>query len=155
MSDITYYNLIYGKLNCKQQNDISMFLYNMFGDIDFGFDYNTIIILSVLERKIIGCIFLLENSFLKNKLKNNDIILDNYCLIENKKGVFLYNLAVDSLYRKQSIATTLINKALEISKKYHIDYVHTYPQNTISKYIFTKLEFKQCDNIKNMFYKNL
>jgi len=140
-----YYTLIYKNLSSSQKNSIKTFINLQFkniSNIDFGLEPNTIIILNYENNKIIGCVCLINNSDLKNKLGHNDNLLSYYDF-QNKKGLFLYNLCVDTEYRNKKIGNQLINLANKLAKDVNIEYIHTHAENEISKLIFIKNNFTE------------
>jgi GNAT superfamily N-acetyltransferase len=140
-----YFTLIYKNLNNNQKNKISAFIkknFNIALDNLLGLEPNTIIIIDCEDNIIKGCVCLLNNIILKNKLIQNNISL-NYYNINKTDGLFLYNLCVDEKYRNKKIGNELINLCIDFIKTYKFDYVHCQSENDISKSLFLKNGFME------------
>ena len=140
-----YFTLIYKNLNNNQKNKISAFIkknFNIALDNLLGLEPNTIIIIDCEDNIIKGCVCLLNNIILKNKLIKNNISL-NYYNINKTDGLFLYNLCVDEKYRNKKIGNELINLCIDFIKTYKFDYVHCQSENDISKSLFLKNGFME------------
>ena len=161
-----YLITIYSKLSDKQKNKLVTFLKSNFvSDIDkkmqlfsgtcetninFELQAKTIIILNIEDDKIKGCVCILYNKHLKEKLINNNVQLDYYHLSEDR-GCFIYNLCVDKNLRNQNIATNLIQYTINKMKELDIVYLHTHAENEISKNVFLKNHFDVINKNQNIY----
>lgn len=152
-----YFTLIYKNLNNNQKNKITAFIKNNFNiplDNLLGLEPNTIIIIDSEDNIIKGCICLLNNIILKNKLIQNNISL-NYYNINKTDGLFLYNLCVDEKYRNKKIGNELINLCIDFIKTYKFDYIHCQSENDISKSLFLKNGFMEDTSFVGSNNKNI
>uniref|UniRef100_A0A6C0DBZ1 N-acetyltransferase domain-containing protein n=1 Tax=viral metagenome TaxID=1070528 RepID=A0A6C0DBZ1_9ZZZZ len=142
--DVIYITTIYSKLTSKQKKKIINFLKNNFSNDNnsFDFDPSTIIILSMLNNEIIGCICLFDNKFLLNKLNINNISTEYYS-INNSHGCFIYNFCVDKNHRNKKVGFNLLRYTLDKMKSLNIDYLHTQAENEISHILFLKNGFME------------
>ena len=140
-----YITTVYGKLSNKQKKKLNNFLKNNFGNNDFEFELNTIIILDMLENEIIGCICLFDNKFLLQKINENNIPHKFYSF-NNSHGCFIYNFCVDKNHRNKKVGYNLLNYTLEKMTSINIDYLHTQAENEISRILFLKNGFMEDDH---------
>ena len=151
-----FYNVIYKNLSYNQKSNIIHFIKENFPYIKYnnlGMDNKTIIIINYENDKIIGCICLLNNKYLKELLINANANLTNYNL-EYDNSFFLYNLCVNFDHRNKKIGNQLINEALELCKKINIDYIYCHAENEISRNLFLKNAFIE-DKILNINNNNI
>ena len=144
-----YFTLIYKNLSQNQKLNIKKFIKDNFLHIHYdnlGLDDKTIIIINYENSKIIGCVCLLNNKYLKEILINACVNLNNYNF-ENENSLFLYNLCVDPEYRNKKIGTELIDLCLDLCKKINIDFIYCHPDNDISRNLFIKKGFFEDKNI--------
>lgn len=152
-----YFTLIYKNLNNNQKNKITAFIkinFNIALDNLLGLEPNTIIIIDSEDNIIKGCVCLLNNIILKNKLIQNNISLDYYN-INKTDGLFLYNLCVDEKYRNKKIGNELINLCIDFIKTYKFDYIHCQSENDISKSLFLKNGFMEDTSFVGSNNKNI
>jgi len=169
-----YITNVYSKLSHKQKKKILNFLQlnfisesnfenkmQLFSGIynkNFEFEDSTIIILDIdNDNNINGCICLLYNDYLKEKLLYNNISLDYYIFLDNEKGCFIYNLCVNKNLRNQNIATNLVKFTIDKMKEINIIYLYTHAENEISKNVFLKNNFDVKDKYENIYvlHKNI
>lgn len=91
-----------------------------------------------------------ENNVLLTVIKNDKVVAFLYGYIESKKGMkepvahltFIY---VDNDYRKQNIATNLIEEYLRILKVNNIQIVEvkSYKDNSVANSLYNKFGFKE------------
>lgn len=139
-----YFTLIYKNLNDNQKYKINDFIKKNFiinFDHLLGLEPNTIIIVNSENNIIKGCVCLLNNNILKNKLIQNNVNLNYYNINSKIDGIFLYNLCVDEKYRNNHIGNELINLCINFIKTYKFDYIHCQSENEISKSLFLKNGF--------------
>ena len=145
-----YIITVYSKLSSKQKKKIKLFLINNFGDNNFEFESNTIIILDILEDEIIGCICLFDNKYLLDKINQYDIPLKYYSFNNNLHGCFIYNFCVHKNYRNKKIGQNLLNYTIDKMKELNIEYLHTQAENEIARLLFIKNEFIENDNFRDI-----
>jgi ribosomal protein S18 acetylase RimI-like enzyme len=143
-----YITTIYSKLNNSQKKNISKFISRNFNTNKIEIEPMTIIILYIENKNILGCVCILDNKFLVEKLKLNNIPL-KYYNINNSHGCFLYNLCVDINHRNKKIGYGLINYAVEKMSRIKIDYLHTHSENEVSQILFLKNGFMEDFNFKS------
>ena len=138
--------VIFKNLNIDQKNNIINFIIINFDIEKYELDIQneTIIIIILDNKRIIGCVCIVNNHILKN-LINNKIYFN---MIDNISGLFVYNLCVDKNYRNKGIGTELIKSCINLLELYKIDYIHSHAENEASKKIFIKNNFI----IDNTFY---
>jgi GNAT superfamily N-acetyltransferase len=155
--DLKYVITIYSKLSLKQKKKITIFLKNNFNkNISnklskniFDFEPATIIILSLIENNIIGCICLFDNKHLLEKINQYDVPQNYYVFTDNNNGCFIYNLCVDKDYRNNKIGYKMIEYAIEQTIKLKIDYLHTHAENEIARKIFINNGFLEINSFIN------
>jgi ribosomal protein S18 acetylase RimI-like enzyme len=149
---------IYYKLVQSQKNKINNFLKDNFENLDnYDFLNNTIIILYFEDiqnyEDIIGCICLLDNFYLKEKLLSCNVSFNNY-YFTNSHGCFIYNLCVHKDHRNKKIGYNLINYTILKMKEINIDYLHVHADNDISYNLFLKNGFiDEKSEDKKLLYK--
>jgi ribosomal protein S18 acetylase RimI-like enzyme len=132
---------IYYKLTQSQKNKINNFLKDNFEDLNnYDFLNDTIIILNFDDQDIIGCVCLIDNFYLKEKLLSCNASYDNYYFI-NSHGCFIYNLCVHKDHRNKKVGSSLINYTISKMKEINIDYLHVHADNDISYNLFLKSGF--------------
>jgi hypothetical protein len=137
-----YITTIYSKLSNSQKNRVSNFISRNFNNNKIEIEPMTIIILYIENKEIIGCICILDNKFLVQKLTLNNVPL-KYYNINNSHGCFLYNLCVDINHRNKKLGYGLINYAVDKMASIKIDYLHTHSENNISQILFLKNGFME------------
>lgn len=147
-----FHTVIYKNLSNNQKQNIINLIKQNFPNIPFanlGMESSTLIILNYENDKIIGCVCLLSNKYLKQIVKNvnNDDYNLNY-----EKSLFLYNFCVDEEYRNKKIGSSLIDMTLELCKKIGIDNVYCHAENEISRNLFMKKGFIEDKIINNNIY---
>ena len=146
-----YITTIYSKLSSKQQKKILIFFKKNFNDknTDFEIESYTIIILKLLENEIIGCICLIDNIYLLEKLNKNNIPL-KYFVFDKSHGLFIYNLCIHKDYRNKKIGYNLLDYTIKKMKEIKIEYLHTQAENEISQMLFLKCGFIEDSNFKSL-----
>ena len=147
---------VYKKLNSSEIEIINNFLISHFknnkymDNIDFEFEPNTIIIMELLNNEIIGCVCLLDNKHLINKI-NVSSIKTYYNIKNDMKGFIIYNLCVHKDHRNKKIADKLIKEVINLVKQLDVKYVHTLAENEISKKVFTNNNFTEYNIFLDIF----
>jgi GNAT superfamily N-acetyltransferase len=141
-----YITIIYSKIDNNQKKKIFKFLMDNFeNQYNFSLEDNTIIIIDITDTfKILACICLLNNKYLKKIINNN--ILKYYTIDDKLNGSFIYNFCVDKNERNKKIGTKILNYTIEKMKDINIDYLHAHITNNISKNIFLKYNFIEDNN---------
>ena len=138
-----FYTVIYKNLSQNQKINIINFIKENFLHIQYnnlGLEQKTIIIVNYENNKIIGCVCLLNNKYLKEWVLNAQVNLDK-CNFEHDNSLFLYNLCVSSEHRNKKIGDELIKLSLELCKEININYIYCHADNEISKNLFLKNGF--------------
>lgn len=144
------YTIIYKNFTVNQKKQIIDFIKSNFTDsCNIELDKNTIVIINVINKQIIGCVCLLTNEILKTKI-NNKTISVYYNIETNKKGLFLYNFCVDINQRNKGLGNNLIKTCIDFIKSYDIDYLHCQIENNISKHICLNNNFIINDDFINI-----
>lgn len=141
--DLKYITTIYGKLSSKQIKKINNFLKDNFNKNtshkssknNFDFEPSTIIILAMIDNNIVGCICLLNNKYLLEKINLHNISQDHYFLIDDN-GCFIYNLCVNKFYRNNKIGYNLIKYTIDQMIEIKVKYLHTQAENEIARTLF-------------------
>lgn len=161
-----YKKLLYSKLNYKQKKHITDFIKLSFESLDnVALEENTIIILMIEENtfienvqdynkvnnidNIIGCICLLNNIHLQEKIIKSNLPSKFYNFDPLLNGIFLYNFCVHPNYRNKNYGNGFILEAIKLSKKLNLKYIHCNAENNISKNLFIKNEFIEVEQFNN------
>jgi ribosomal protein S18 acetylase RimI-like enzyme len=150
-----YIITVYYKLSINKKKKINSFLKNNFGSYDFELEPNTIIILNIENNDIIGCVCLYHNTFLLNKVKQNNICQEHYNF-DTLNGCFIYNLCVNRNYRNKKIGSKLLDFLIIKMKELNIEFLHTHAINNYSRKIFENNNFIEDNYIllnNNKIYK--
>ena len=143
-----FVKLIYSKLSFNQRQQISKFIKSNFNNNNdnLAFDDNTIIILKLINKKIIGVICLLHEINFKLLLKKINMNYSPYYINDDTNKIYLYNFCIDTEYRNKQIGTELVSYTINLIKKLNINYIFCYIENSISKHIFLKNNFINKEN---------
>ena len=127
----------------KLNKNVKTLLKNTFNNVS-GLIENKTYILSIVENnKLLVTISLLDNQDLIKHLirtRTEEEIADSFC-IRADRGIFLYNLVVDSKYRGKGIAKKLVKASIYMAKLKRYKYCHVHCENEISLNIFKKNNF--------------
>jgi len=140
-----YHTVIFENLSFNQRSCLINFIKENFPNIPYnkyGLESKTIIILNYENKKIVGCLCLLNNRLLKEILNKSNVNLENYNF-DYSKGLFLYNLCVNENYRNKKIGSELVNQTCILAKQLGIEYIHCHAETEVSRQLFIKQGFME------------
>jgi ribosomal protein S18 acetylase RimI-like enzyme len=147
----------YKECNEDDRNKILKLLRISFGpDNDPYLLDNITLVIFYYKTHIVGIVSGMENYDL---VKHNDFFKENresYFINYDKKGVFIYNLAVLGTCRKKGLGKALVKILINYFRKIDVEYFHVQinEDNIGSTKIFTDLGFKIRKTLKGGENKN-
>lgn len=149
MINIFYYNNITKDCNIisKIANSFNVSIY------DLNLINNKTIIINILFNNIIiGSVCLIDNNSLYKYLLKKGISgeeISGIYIFRANKGMYIYNMYVNEIYRKKGFGKKLLEIAIYVSKQLNFSYCYSHCENKTSYYIFNNRGFIKENQFKN------
>lgn len=149
MINIFYYNNITTDCNIVNEiaNSFNVSIY------DLNLINNKTIIINILFNKIIiGSICLIDNDILYKYLLKKGISseeLNGTYIFRASKGMYIYNMYVNEIYRKKGFGKKLLEIAIYVSSQLNFNFCYSHCENKTSYYIFNNRGFMKENQFKN------